>query len=191
MAEGTLVFIDNGYLSKISKHFGNGSHMRISLTKFAENLARKQSLSVRGIYLYTAPPYIDSEPSEEDIERKRSYDRFVAKMRTIQGFHVREGRLQKIDGRFTQKGVDTLLTMDLMREPKSKGVKTIVVLACDTDFVPIFNSIRKEGVKIVLYFYNDFVRKSQFSMSNEILTACDKKILLTEKDFKDSLHEKI
>lgn len=64
---------------------------------------------------------------------------------------------------------------------KYKEIKTIIVIACDTDFVPILNELRSQGVRIILYFYNDFVRHSEFSMSNAILTACDEQVLL-DKD---------
>ena len=70
--------------------------------------------------------------------------------------------------------------MDLFAVPlKHKEVRTVIIVACDTDFVPIFHELQSQGIEIILYYYNDFIRKSQFSMSNEILTSCDRKILLT------------
>jgi len=67
------------------------------------------------------------------------------------------------------------------------NIKTIIILACDTDFVPILNKIRtKFNMKVILAYFNDFVRNSQFSMSNHILTACDDKFLIEEEHFKNS-----
>lgn len=98
---------------------------------------------------------------------------------------IRQGRCQKIDGTFHQKGVDTLLTMDLFNVSiKYKDIRTIIVIACDTDFVPILNELRSQGVRVILYFYNDFVRHSEFAMSNAILKACDVRVLL-DKDTLD------
>ena len=34
----TIVFIDNGYLSKISKYFGNGKHLNIDVNGSVETL---------------------------------------------------------------------------------------------------------------------------------------------------------
>ncbi len=43
-SEDTLVFIDANFLSKLSKHFGNGNFLVYDLIKFSENLSRKQKL---------------------------------------------------------------------------------------------------------------------------------------------------
>jgi len=64
-------------------------------------------------------------------------------------------------------------------------VRTVILLACDTDFVPVLNRIREEGINVILYYFSDFDRKSKFFMSNHILTACDKKLLLKKGDFED------
>ena len=116
------------------------------------------------------------------MERKANYDKFISKLRKL-NIIVREGRLQKIDSIYKQKGVDTLLTMDLMTLSNNKGKKNIILLACDTDFVPILNQTRKNGCRIVLFYFSDYKRKSNFSMSNYILTACDKSVLLTKEHF--------
>ncbi len=70
--------------------------------------------------------------------------------------------------------------MDLMTNCSSEDIKTIIVMTCDTDFVPILNEIRKSGIKVILYFFNDYIRGSKFSMSNYLLTACDKSVLITK-----------
>lgn len=82
-----------------------------------------------------------------------------------------------------QKGVDTLLTMDIFEVIHKKDVNTVILVACDTDFVPVLNRIREEGIKVILYYFSDFNRKSGFFMSTHILTACDKKFLLKKEDF--------
>ena len=111
------------------------------------------------------------------------YQNMTKMLREKKWITLREGRCQKIDNIFMQKGVDTLLTMDLFEVVHKKEVETVILLACDTDFVPILNRIREEGIKVILYYFSDFNRKSKFFMSNHILTACDKKILLRKEDF--------
>ncbi len=39
--EETLVFIDEGFLSQLSKHFGKGNYIKIDYLRFAENLAKQ------------------------------------------------------------------------------------------------------------------------------------------------------
>ncbi|MFH1587895.1 MAG: NYN domain-containing protein [Candidatus Diapherotrites archaeon] len=186
--EKTLVFIDAGYLSKLSKHFGKGKYLKIDLIKFAKYLSIKQNLWCEHIFYYTAPPFQSSNPTEKESKLKSGYDSFISKLKDKKEISVREGRLQKIGKEFTQKGVDTLLTMDLAEEPRERKIQTIVLLACDTDFVPILNKLRnKHQIKVILYYFMDRKRKSAFSMSNHILTACDSKILLSEECFKRNL----
>ena len=178
-----IVFIDAGYLSLISKSLGKGMHLRFDIGKFSEHIANRENMRLSKTFYYTAPPYQSSNPGKDETKRKANYDKFVNKLRKISNFIVREGRCQKIDNIFMQKGVDTLLTMDLFEVVHKKEVETVILLACDTDFVPILNRIREEGIKVILYYFSDFNRKSKFFMSNHILTACDKKILLRKEDF--------
>ena len=177
------VYIDDGYLCKISKEFGGGSYLKIDYYRLAISMARIFNFWCNSIYFYTAPPFQSNPPTVEESRRKSGYDRLVSKISRIPKFYVREGRVQKIDNEFKQKGVDTLLTMDLMELLQDRqGVKAAVLLICDTDFVPILNSIRKKEIEVILFYYSDYVRHSNFSMSDYLLTACDKHHLI-DKDF--------
>ncbi|MDP1695277.1 MAG: NYN domain-containing protein [Candidatus Woesearchaeota archaeon] len=184
MFDSTLIFIDGAYLSKISKYLGKGKYLRTNLVKFANHLARKQQLFCKHIYFYTAPPFQSKISTIDEIKRKANYDSFITKLKEIKQITIREGRLQKIGDKFTQKGVDTLLTIDLLREPLKENIKNIIIITCDTDFVPVLNTLREQhNTKIIIYYFTDKRRNSLFSMSNHILTACDQKVLLTEEDF--------
>ena len=186
--ERTLVFIDAGYLSKLSKHFGGGKYLKLDIIKFAQYLSIKQNLWCAHIFYYTAPPFQDTTPTMKDAQMRAGYDKYMSKLKRNRDLTVREGRVQNIDGQFTQKGVDTLLTMDLAEEPSERGINTIILLACDTDFVPILNRIReRHKIKVILYYFMDRQRGSIFSMSNHILTACDVPALLTSEYFTRNL----
>lgn len=54
--KSTILFIDAGYLSYISKHFGRGKPQKYKIEKFAENLAKIKNLICKKIYFYTVPP---------------------------------------------------------------------------------------------------------------------------------------
>jgi uncharacterized LabA/DUF88 family protein len=118
--------------------------------------------------------------------RRRKYDKWVSKLRRIHNFVVREGRCQKVNGDYHQKGVDTLITMDLMTIPAQKSIKTIILVSCDTDFVPILKQIQEKGLKVILFYYNDFIRGSTFSMSNHILDTCPENVLITKEQLEKS-----
>ncbi len=188
--EDCFVFFDGGYLSKIAKSFGFGKGKKYDLYKFAINISKEKKWFCKRVYYYTAPPYQNQTPTHEQNERKKRYDKFINKIKKINNLIIREGRCQKTNEGYQQKGVDTLITMDLSSISSKEEVKNFIVLLCDTDFVPILNHIRKENkIKVILAYYFDFKRKSEFSMSNHILTACDDKIKVQEKHFKDAILE--
>ena len=85
-----------------------------------------------------------------------------------------------INSECTQKGVDVLLSIDLVR--KASRTKNFILVACDTDFVPAIKDVReKDKVKVILYYFKD--KNSKFSMSDHILSVCDKKVKLRIEDF--------
>ncbi len=182
--EDTYVFIDAQYLSLISKHFGSGKPIKYDIFRFAQDLVRRKNLWCNKVFYYTAPPYQSPNPTPEENRRKANYDSFINKVKNNPKFIIKEGRCQKVKGEFKQKGVDTQITMDLCSLQNHNPPKTIVVLLCDTDFVPILNALREQySKKIILYFFNDYKRGSRFSMSNNILTACDESVLITKDLF--------
>ena len=190
----TLVFIDEAFLEKLSKHFGRGKYLKFDKVLFVENLAKKQKLNCKQIFYYTAPPFQSEKPTKEEETRKDGYDRFVNKLRG-KSVVVREGRCQrlKIDGEFVfkQKAVDILMTMDLMRVPlKFQEVKRIILIASDSDFVPVVKSLEEEDVKTILYTYYEKKRDTNFSRSNHLIKSVYKYVLLGKEDFEQAVLEK-
>lgn len=182
--EEILLFIDGGYLSFISKHFGKGKPLKYKIEKFAINIARERNFAVKEIYYYTAPPFQGPNPSEEESQRKRNYDKFVEKLKLAKPrIIVREGRCQKINNIFQQKGVDTLMTMDLLKVPKRMNIKNIIILTSDTDFVPIIKDLNDDGIDVILAYFTDKKRKSAFSLSNHLWRVCRNKILIRKEHF--------
>lgn len=181
----TILFIDAGYLSFISKHFGEGKPLKHKIENFSENIAKEINLKCVEIYFYVAPPFQSPSPSKEENIRKANYDKFIKKLKEAKPkINVREGRLQKIDNSFQQKGVDTLMTMDLLKTAQKKIVENIILITADTDFVPIIKNIREEyNIKVILAYFTDKKRRSAFSLSNHLWKAVDRKILIKRGHF--------
>lgn len=184
----TLVFIDAGFLSKLSKYFGKGKYLKFDIIKSSRRLAKKQDLGVKRIYYYTAPPFQSSKSNEDERKRREKYDHFIGKLPGNGMITIREGRCQKIveGGKATyhQKGVDTLLTMDLMNVPiRHKEVSKIILIACDSDFVPVIKNLEDLGVKTLLYIYFDKRRNSNFSTSNQLIDCVSEHVQLKKSDF--------
>jgi uncharacterized LabA/DUF88 family protein len=185
MEKDTVVLIDEGYLSSISKYFGKGKPLKSYIEIFSQKLVNSIGLNCAKIYYYTAPPYQSSKPTELENLKKAKYDQFIEKLRKVKPeIIIREGRCQKDDkGRFHQKGVDTLLTMDLLKVSMSNEFDSIILITADTDFVPIIKDIKENyKTKIILAFFTDKKRKSPFSLSNHLWQVCDKRIII-KKDY--------
>lgn len=186
--DDTMVFIDAGFLSKLSKHFGDGKYLRYDLIGFSRNLAKKQNLNCKKIFYYTAPPFLSQKPSPEEIKKKKDYDTFTSAMKKYPNFIIREGRCQrlKINNKFeySQKGVDSLMVIDLIDilidYPQ---IKKIILIATDSDFVPVIKKLKERKVLTILYTYYEKGRTAIFSTSNELIQSVDKYVLLTKHDF--------
>lgn len=190
--EKCLFFIDSGFLSKVSRHFGGGISLRYDLLKFVKNLSGRENLIFKHLFYYTAPPFQSKNPSLDERKRKENYDKFIERLlKNKDEITIREGRVQRIktDGGFVykQKGVDTFLTMDLMSIPLNyTKIKDIILIACDSDFVPIIRKLRSLGIRVILYTYFERKRNSIFSTSNNLLKSVNKYVQLTKEDFDKS-----
>lgn len=189
--ENTLVFVDAGFLSKLSKNFGAGKYLSYDIINFAKNLALKQNLLCKHIFYYTAPPFQSSPSTNEEDIRKENFDRFIKKLSKNSLITIRQGRCQRLrinnQFEFCQKGVDTLLTMDLVSIPsKYPEIRKVILIACDSDFVPIIKSLKELKIKVILFTYYEKGRSSIFSTSNELIQEAFKYKLLTKEDFDSS-----
>tara|TARA_Y100000310_G_scaffold99186_1_gene96960 strand:- start:1712 stop:2308 length:597 start_codon:yes stop_codon:yes gene_type:complete len=193
--EDVIVFIDGGFLSKLSRHFGNGKYLTYNLFEFSKGIAKKQNFFCQKTFYYTAPPFISGEPTSLEIKKKKGYDNFIDKLSKNKEFTVREGRCQrlKIEGKFIykQKGVDSLVVIDLVNVVIDyPNIKMVILIASDSDFVPVIDNLNRRGVKTILYTYYEKGRKATFSTSNELIKSVHKYVLLKKEDFTDCLIEK-
>lgn len=185
--EKVAVYLDSGFLSEVNKRFGGGIPLKYDLLKFVKNFCGKENLIFRKLYYYTAPPFQSGNPNNEEKKRKEKYDRFINKLKSNPEIVVREGRVQKIkeNGRtvYRQKGVDTLLTMDLVKlGSNNEKIKTAVLIACDTDFVPVVKDLIESGIEVILYTYYERSRKSKFSTSNHLIQSTSRYVSITKED---------
>jgi len=190
LPDESFIFIDAGFLSKLSKYFGDNHYLRYDLINFSENLCKKQNLSCKQIYYYTAPPFQSNNPSKDEEKRKKNYDKFKKKILQDPRIIIREGRCQRLkindSFEFNQKAVDTLAIIDLMEVPiNNKNIKKIILIACDSDFVPVVKRLEEYGIKTILYTYYQKARDENFSTSNQLIKSVWKYIILTKEDFED------
>jgi len=185
-----VIFVDAGFLSKLSKHFGEGKYLRFNYLKFFKNLAIKKSLNLKKVFYYTAPPFLPNNPNKKEILRKKGYDKFISKLGKESLFEIREGRVQKlINSRniieFHQKGVDTLMTLDLaFVKDRFEDVK-VVLITSDTDFCPVIKELINRNVEVELLTYRERKKRSDFLLSHHLVDVCSKVQYLKKEDLEE------
>jgi uncharacterized LabA/DUF88 family protein len=65
-------------------------------------------------------------------------------------------------------------------------IKRIILIACDSDFVPVIKMLREKGIEVILYTYYERKRDTDFSRSHHLIDACDRTYYLNKEDFKKS-----
>jgi len=191
MTEKVIVIIDAGFLSKLSKYYGSGKYLKYDIIQLSKNISKKQNLHCEKIFYYTSPPFQSERSTAEEKDRYKGYKKFKEKLSKHPLITLREGRCQrlKIDGNFEykQKGVDALAIIDMMSVPiEYPEVKTIILIANDSDFVPVVEKLKSLGIKIILLTYYSKNRRSSFSKSNELLKSVSEYFELTKEDFDSS-----
>lgn len=187
--EDTLIFVDDGFFGLVKKHFSNvdGKHKKYLQT--FRNICKKENLNLKHLYIYTAPPFQSPKPTEKEDFLMSRYQNMTKMLRRKKWVTLREGRCQKYinqEGKtdFCQKGVDALVIMDMydIKENYSQ-IKKIILIASDSDFVPVIERMKQKGFEVILYTYFDRKRKSRFSTSNHILRVASRWEKLSKEDF--------
>jgi len=171
MSDKTAVFIDNGYLAKVLKYDFN--EPKLDYRAFSDLLCG--GCERFRTYVYDCPPYQSPYPTESEKKRKSDSDRFFTALDRLPRFEIRFGRLRKTNSTppFEQKGVDVLLSVDLVRLGSSNRIDKAVLVSGDSDFVPAVRAAKDAGVIVELYY-----SKGQ-NLSNELCQICDDRFVIT------------
>jgi len=161
------VYIDAGYLASLLKAIGEP---RIDFRKLSDVLC--QGSDRLRTYYYTCMPHQSNPPTVDEKLRYSKTDKFIHQLKMIPRFEVRLGRLQKIGNgttaEFTQKGVDVMLAVDLVKMSWDKQIQKAIVLTADSDFVYAVQAAKDAGVVTQLYYSEDLaLNKSLFDVFDE------------------------
>lgn len=163
------IFIDGGYLEKLLKNeFGQ---VPIDFNKLSTALARGKE--ILRTYYYNCLPYQSSPPTNEERERFSRRQRFHMMLTRLPKYEVREGRLVRRGVEFEQKGIDTLLSIDLVNLSASNKISEAILLAGDYDFVPAATVVKSHGVNITLFYSR--------SCNQGLWDLCDERFPITNE----------
>lgn len=166
------VFIDGGYLRKVLSAFKEPKICYQKLSDFfSQNDVRLRT------YYYDCAPFQSNPPTAEERNRKAGFDRFLNNLeRNVTRFQSRLGRLQRLQtpkgDKFSQKMVDVLLAVDLVRLSSERQIQRAVLIAGDSDFVPAIQVARDAGVVVQLY-HGDNPRPHW-----QLLQNCDERYII-------------
>jgi len=189
--EDTLIFVDDGFFGLVKKYFQKENSKPKKYLQTFRNICIKENLNLNHLYIYTAPPYQSSKPTEKEDFLMSRYQSMTKMLRRKKWITLREGRCQKIVDRndeiaFSQKGVDALIILDIYDiKEHYPHVKKIILIASDSDFVPVIERMKQKGYEIVLYTYFERKRSSRFSTSNHLLKVASRWVKLKAIDFED------
>lgn len=140
-------------------------------------------------YYYHCLPYVGVPAAPEDEERRAGKERFFNALSRLPQFQVREGVLQfygRDEGSkrpiYIQKRTDVLLTMDLMNLTLKGRLSRAVLMAGDSDLVPIVQAVKAEGVTVHL-----FHGEANLMPNRDLWEAADERTVVTHALFHRAL----
>jgi uncharacterized LabA/DUF88 family protein len=172
------VFIDAGYLRSVLRKYY--AEPKVDFLKLSSKLVGSDERF--RTYYYDCMPYRGAAPTPEEQKRYSDTQRFVDALRYIPRFEVKLGRLQKVSlpngqEEFKQKGVDVMLSVDLVRLAATNQIQKAILIAGDSDYVPAIK-VAKETINVALYFREGTVH-------NELLQTCDDRFPMDDHFFDD------
>lgn len=170
------IFIDGGYLNKVLE---NEFKARIDFSKLPHAVSRGKE--ILRTYYYNCLPYQGSPPSDEEKERFSKAQKFFKFLDRLERYEVRTGTLVRRGSEFQQKGIDTLLSIDLVNFAALGKISDAVLVTGDYDFIPAVKVAKNHGVNIILYH-------SQLTdcYHTSLWEVCDERIPITQA-FVDSI----
>ena len=183
-----VLFIDGGYLAKISKGFGMPKLDFLALSEMLCKERDDDDDDRLRTYYYYCMPFQGTPPSAEESSRYGRADKFVKTLTKLPKFEVRLGRFQKIqngpsddDAVYIQKGIDVMLAVDLVKMSWSKQIGRAIMLAADSDFIYAVQTAKDAGVSTRLC-YSD-----RHPVSDLMLDVFDERLIITDDLLKHCL----
>lgn len=143
----TSVFVDGG-------RFYDAIHSRacsvdIDYAALSRSIAGASTVS--GLHFYLNPILPEPYPS------RTRHHQAVLDMVTSQGFTVRTGRTEVVYSAFIDRGIEGLMSADIVRAAYATDVDSILVISQRPELVPAVKAAQEAGRRVqVAYFTNKF-----------------------------------
>lgn len=140
------MFIDGANVFHGCKNYKDG--YKIDYVKLRDELTKNYDLIRAYIYEGIFP----------NDTSKRSFHKALK----AQGFHIGTRPLVKIDGGYREKGIDVMLTTELLTHTFKDNFDVAIIVGGDQDYIVALKEVKREGKKVVLAcFENSFSQEIQ------------------------------
>ncbi len=187
-----MIQIDGAYLERmLSEEHGSPA---IDYSKLASKLVNtvittsEADLYLLRTYYYHALPWIGKSPGEQEVEMYKKKQGFFTRLQHLPRFDVVLGRTQRIlndDGTYTfqQKGIDVLVTTQMLDMASRGLISHLILLAPDGDYVPAIKVVKSLGVVVHL------AHGQRPQASSELIKAADERIELSSSFLVDCMRQ--
>lgn len=169
--EKVTIFIDGGYLNRVLKN--NFEEPNLDYAKFCEAICEELDLRRLRTYFYHCMPIV-RKGNKKDEKMHSDMQKFISKLRRLPRFEVKLGRLQLIGGKFKQKMVDVLMSLDIVDMCFDRQIEHAIIIAGDSDFVPAIKKAKDFGTIVHLFYHPS-------SVHNEVLDEIDELHVLSKE----------
>ena len=107
-----------------------------------------------------------------------SRKKFFDKINSLSRFEVALGELRFINGIYKQKGIDVLMSWDIVDKCFGKQIAHAILVAGDADFIPAIKRAKGYGAIVHLFAHKESVNRT-------ILCEVDEFYELNEEFFRD------
>ncbi|MEA3294383.1 MAG: NYN domain-containing protein [Euryarchaeota archaeon] len=152
-----MMFIDGANIFHGCRNFQK--NYKIDYVKVRQELTKDYDL-IRA-YFY--------EGIDPEDESKRSFHSALQK----QGFHIESRHLLKRNGGFQEKGIDVMLTTELLTHAFKDNFDVAVIMSGDQDYIVALNEVKREGKKIVLASFKNSFSKDIQEIADEVIFIDD------------------
>ena len=180
-----MIFIDGGYLRKAISEI---SDSEINYGKLSEILTRhtqrgdSKSQLIRSYYYDAIPDLDDIRTMPDDPDPTRAFDsmgvllekqkEYLGKIRMLDNFDVRLGKLSwNVKGETRQKGVDSLIAIDMLTKAYQNQYDEAVLVAGDSDFIEIVKAVKTVGPRVTGAYFEKNTRQ-------ELINEFDRRYVL-------------
>ena len=165
-----MVFVDWAYVIRGVQEIPN--HQLVDVGKLATTLTGRRRL-IR-TYFYEAR--IDQTPNDHWRAQKQSQQRLESALTRIPSLEIRWGRLQISTEGSRQKGVDVLLSLDMLRFALKDNYDRAILVSGDGDYSDIVRMVKDEGKTVEVAMFPSSTAQS-LRQAADVLVNLDEELL--------------